>query len=86
MPIESGTVTGRMLLSAPSKNEEITIISASSSSLPAASYAEVARNLGKGSPSGQINKSIHKSSNGQRVEAAVSAATADGSQLASIYG
>jgi len=58
MPIESGTVTGRMILSAP-QDQRITAISAAT--LPAASspYAGAVRDLGRGSPSGQINKSIY---------------------------
>lgn len=64
MSVESGTVTGRMILSSP-QNEEIAVISASSS-LPAASssYAEAVKDLGRGNPSGRINKSIYKSSSG----------------------
>jgi hypothetical protein len=59
MPIESGTVTGRMILSAP-QDQRIAAISAAT--LPAASspYAGAVRDLGRGSPSGRINKSIYK--------------------------
>lgn len=64
MPVESGTLTGGMILSAPQK-EEVAVISAATP-MPAtgSSYAESVRDLGKGSPSGQINKSIYKSQSG----------------------
>lgn len=60
MPVESGTVTGRIILSAP-KNEEVAVISAAST-LPTASssYAEAVSDLGRGSSSSQINRSIYK--------------------------
>ena len=57
MPIESGTVTGRMILSAP-QDQRIAAISAAT--LPAASspYAGAVRDLGRGSPRGSM--SIYK--------------------------
>ena len=77
MPIESGTVTGKMGLSAP-QNEKIAVISAASP-LPAASssYAEAVKDMGRGSPSGRINESIYKSSSGQSAGAEGSVTTSD---------
>lgn len=62
--IESGTVTGRMILST-AQEDDITLIGGVSSLPDTRSYAEAVQSLGKGSPSSGINKSIYKSSSVQ---------------------
>ena len=59
--IESGTVTGRMILSA-AQEDDINLIGGVSPLPETRSYAEAVQSLGKGSPSSRINKSIYKSS------------------------
>lgn len=61
--IEAGTVTGKLILSAP-QEKEVTLIGGVSPP-ETRTYEEAVQSLGKGSSSSRINKSIYKSSSVQ---------------------